>query len=119
MKKDNSLKPVPATLWLESIAAFGEHARELSIERAYLSVSTVPLNASPLTPSGEGAFWILATARTGATILHYEERASLVTQIDAHVRPEETEKSIEADIQMMTSLLELAGLTVHRGKWTL
>ena len=120
MKKDKPKStPVPATLWLESLSDFAAHAGEVHAQRVYLSVSNAPISASPLAPSSEGDLWILATARTDATILHYEERVRFVTQVDAFVRREATEKAIEADIKMMSATLELAGLTVKRGKWTL
>lgn len=120
MKKDTKTQnPVPATLSLEFLGDFATHAGEIQAQRVYLSVSTAPANASPLAPSAEGNFWILATARTDVTILHYEQQVRTVTPIDAFVRREATEKAIETEIKTMSATLEVAGLTVKRGKWTL
>ena len=118
-KNTKKPQPLPATLWLESLGDFAEHAQEIHAQRVYLSISSAPAGASPLAPSAEGNFWLLATARTDTTILHFEAIVPGVTHVDALVRREASETAIEAEIEAISAALETAGLNVKRGKWTL
>lgn len=114
---DKNTPKVPATLRLESLADFSEHAQEIDAKRVYLSINNQPVSGA-LLPSSD-SFSILATARTTNTILQFGETVHGVSHIDAIVRREETEKTIAARMDEIACELEASGFTVKKGRWTL
>jgi hypothetical protein len=114
-KKTN--QPIPATLWLESLADFSEHAHEIDAKRVYLSIQNQAARGA-LLDSGD-KFSILATARTAKTILQFAETVRGVSHVDAIVRREETEQVIAARMDEIAGELEKAGFTVQKGRWEL
>ena len=116
-KNDKNQTPVPATLWLESLADFGDHAKEIDASRVYLSVQNQPARGS-LLDSGD-KFSILATARTAKTILQFATTVPGISHMDAIVRREETESFIAKAMNEIAQELEGAGFTVTKGRWEL